>query len=268
MEQNPSRNPAPAPTGPGVPATTQPAALDAHGFDPTAFTWKAVPRRPRKDGWTPDVQQDFIAALARTGVVERACEIVHRSVSSAYGLRNGPGGEGFARAWDAVLTRAADRLLDVAFELAIEGEEIPIFDQDGLRTGARRRVNTRMMMFLLRAYHPERFRHAHRDTRVPDEVLPPPAPPLPQITATLAPVTPAAPHLLAAPEEAKRIVGDAKWQAAQPEPPETVEVYRAPRVPADHPKVRERAFRARRRRVERDDADRARFDGPGDDDSA
>lgn len=120
MADEPDRNPVAVPADAGA-APPAPAALDANGFDPKDFEWRPVPRRARADGWTPEVQQRFIEALARTGMVERACEEVGMSVSSAYRLRNAPGGEGFARAWAAVLARAADRLLDIAFEQAIEG---------------------------------------------------------------------------------------------------------------------------------------------------
>ena len=192
---------------------------------------------PRRDGWTPETQQRFIEALARTGVVERACEAVDMSVTSAYNLRNAPGGERFAKAWHAVLARAADRMLDIAFEHAIEGEEVPVFDRDGLRVGSKRRYNTRMAMFMLRAYFPERFRHADRDTRRPDEPAAPHAQPVARIVETLAPVPPAEPHLLATPArlddmaDGARVLADhdADFQSSERE------VYRPRRVPDDHP---------------------------------
>ncbi len=140
-------------------------ALDAHGFDPDEFDWRPVPRRRRADGWTPDVQRAFVEALGRTGNVEHAAMEVDRSVKSAYALRQAPGGEAFARAWEAARCHAADRLLDITFTRAIEGEEVPIYDQDGIRTGVKWRCNTRLTMFLLRAYHPERFAPAERAER-------------------------------------------------------------------------------------------------------
>lgn len=253
MANQHNRNHAPVPTDAGVPAT-QPAPaspqLDANGFDPADFEWRPVPRRARADGWTPDVQQRFIEALARFGVVERACQEVNMSVSSAYALRNAPGAHGFTKAWAAVLTRAADRLLDVAFEQAIEGEEIPIFDQDGVRTGARRRYNTRMAMFLLRAYHPDRFRHANKDVRAPDEAPPPKAVPLAQAVAWLTPVTPAQPHLTLSPALLSSVaigaMGEAKRLLATP--PDDREPYRLLLNPKVHPKVHNRALRRRARR--------------------
>ena len=254
MENEPTSNHAPVPTDGGVPATHQ-AVLDANGFDPAEFEWRPVPRRPRADGWTPEVQQRFIAALMHTGVVERACEEVGMSVGSAYALRNAPGGEGLARAWRAALARAADRVLDVAFELAITGEEHPIFDSDGVRTGATRRINTRIMTLLLKAYHPERFRFADRETRRADEPAVAVAPPAPQVVASLTPITPAQPHLLATPARLDDMIYSAQslanFQANFPS--DDREPFRVRTAPADHPRV---AIRARRNRVKRDERER------------
>lgn len=254
MEDQTPRNPAAAPSGAGVPATS--AARDANGFDPAEFHWKPVPRRPRPDGWSVDMQQQFIGALARLGVVEHACRDVGMSVSSAYALRNAPGGEGFARAWANALTRAADRVLDIAFEQAIVGEEIPIYDRDGLRVGSKWKYNTRMAMNLLRAYHPDRFRYAHREMRGADEPPPPPAVPIQEAIASLAPETPAEPHRLVSPHTLAADVEAAREEAARidADPAADREPWRAPRVPDPHPVVAERAARARARRERREEA--------------
>jgi hypothetical protein len=234
-----------------APAKPRSGVIDAHGFDPGDFEWRPVPRRPRKDGWTPEIQQRFIEALARTGVVERACEEVGMSVRSAYDLRNARGGEGFARAWAAVLTRAADRLLDVAFEQAILGEEVPVYDQDGVRTGVKWKYNTRMAMFLLRAYHPARFGGT--------DVTPPKPAAVADVIASLAPVTPPDPHLLETPARLNAMLGDAEYQASKQ--PVADERYRFPPVPEQPPRVHERAARNRARRQRQLDRDDARREG-------
>jgi hypothetical protein len=258
MSKKPNARPVPAAQAKDSPTAlpaTLPATLDANGFDPHEFEWRPVPRRPRKDGWTPEAQQRFIEALARTGVVDQACEEVGLSVRSAYNLRNAAGGERFARAWSDVLARAADRVLDIAFEQAILGEEVPIFDQDGVRTGAKRHYNTRMAMFLLRAYHADRFRHAHRDERRADEAPPPPVRPVADAVAALAPATPAAPQLLMPPEEladqiqiARRVAEMAALSSR-----DESECWRPQTVPAQHPRVDERARRNRFGRTRRED---------------
>ena len=176
-------------------------ALDAHGFDPSAYKWVPVLRKPRSDGWTPQRQRDFIAALADFGCVEQAAREVHMSARSCYRLRRSPGAENFAAAWDAALHHAARKLVDLAFDRAIHGSDEPVFDKDGHRVGRRMRQNDRLLMFLLRAYMPERFRHAQRDARAPDEPLPPAAPPIPEALRLLEPAPPPEPHKLMPPEE-------------------------------------------------------------------
>lgn len=120
-----------------------------------------VPRRRRKDGWDPITQRKFIEVLADTGSVTDAAYAVDRSVQSAYALRRAPDAANFAAAWAAAITHAGQRLLDEAFERAVNGEDVPVFNADGRRIASKRRYSDRMMMFLLRAYHPDRFARAY-----------------------------------------------------------------------------------------------------------
>lgn len=175
--------------------------LDAHGFDPARYQWVPVLRTPRKDGFTPQRQLDFIRALADTGVVGQAARAVCMSVKSCYRLRNSPEGAAFAAAWDSALAYAARLLLDVAFDRAIHGSDEPVFNKEGYRIGRRMRQNDRLLMFLLRGYLPERFRHANRDVRAADEPPPPEELPLEEAMARLLPVEPPEPHRLMAPDE-------------------------------------------------------------------
>jgi hypothetical protein len=178
-----------------------PAELDAHGFDPADYKWVPVLRKPRADGWTPQRQVDFIAALADTGCVEQAAREVGLSVMSCYRLRRAPGAETFAAAWDSAIAHASRKLIDLAFDRAIHGSDEPVFDREGHRVGRRMRHNDRLLMFLLRAYHPERFRHAHQSARQPSEPRPPEVAPVAEAIRTLEPVAPADPHLLMPPDE-------------------------------------------------------------------
>ena len=67
-----------------------------------------VPVRARKDGWTPERQRIFIAELRRGRPVSASARAVGMSRESAYRLRERPGAESFAAAWDAALaTRPA-----------------------------------------------------------------------------------------------------------------------------------------------------------------
>ena len=257
-----NRAPAPARHAPATPSATlatpqwvieeeEPPEppLDLTTFDPAEFEWRPVPRRPRADGWTPDVQRSFIQALADTGLVEQAARAVNMSVQSAYKLRNAPEGGGFAQAWHAALATAAGRVLDLAFTRAIEGDEIPLFDRDGCRIGARWKVDNRMAMFILRAHMPERFRHAHQDVIQPGERPAPALPPVEEAIAALAPITPAAPHLLTEPERMENLILGARGVAEVLDlyPPDDREAYRFPRREEDHPRATARASARRKR---------------------
>lgn len=180
---------------PAVPAAT---ALDAYGHDPSRYEWVPVLRKPRKDGWTPQRQVDFIAALADTGCVVEAARAAAMSPSSCYRLRREC--PRFAAAWEAALPHAARRLVDLAFDRVIHGSDEPIFDKAGQRVGRRMRHNDRLLMFLLRAYMPDRFRHAHQSVRMPTEPPPPAVEPIAEALLRLEPVPPEAPHLLMPPE--------------------------------------------------------------------
>lgn len=183
---------------PAADTDTDPA-FDAHGHDPALYKWVPVLRRPRSDGWTPQRQVAFIAALAEAGCVAEAARAAGMSVTSCYRLRRESAP--FAAAWDAAVPHAARRLVDLAFDRAIHGSDEPVFDKDGNRVGRRMRQNDRLLMFLLRAYLPERFRYAHRSVREPHEPDPPAAPPLTEALRLLEPAPPAAPDLLMAPDE-------------------------------------------------------------------
>lgn len=242
-----------------------PPAFDVNGFDPAEFEWRPVPRRPRADGWTPEVQRAFIAALADTGMVTTAAQAVDMSVQSAYRLRHAPGSESFARAWEVAISAAADRLIDLAFARAIEGEEVPYYDRDGVRIGVKWRYDNRMMMNLLRAYRPDRFRHAHESVRQPGE---PPAPALPAVAealAALTPVPPAEPHKLMPPERLAHMVDGARAIAEldADDPRDESERFVRVRVPASHPVALERRNRRHQRERRAEQREQARY-GDGD----
>jgi len=116
-----------------------------------------VPRRStRHDGWTPERQRDFIAALADTGSVEAACKAVDMAQRGVYALRRQPGAEGFRAAWEAALQLGVQRIEDVVMDRALNGVEEPLYSY-GKLVGTRRRYNDRLLMFILRNRAPERF---------------------------------------------------------------------------------------------------------------
>lgn len=139
--------------------------LDAHGHDPDAYDWVPVLRKRRKDGWTPERQRAFIGALADSGEVLAAARSVGMSDTAAYMLRRAPGAEGFAAAWEAALDAASRRLVDIAFDRAINGVDDVVLDREGRHVYTKRKYNDRLLMFLIRAHAPERYRHANRNSR-------------------------------------------------------------------------------------------------------
>ena len=107
----------------------------------------------------------------------------------------------FAGAWEAAIHEASKRLADIAFERAINGVDEPVLDKDGRCIYVRTRYNDRLLMFLLRAHQPERYRHAHQSGRHPAEPEPPATPPVEEAMRALEPVPPADPHRLMPPDE-------------------------------------------------------------------
>lgn len=173
-----------------------PARREDSGLGLKDYDWHPVLRQPRKDGWTPGRQRQFIEALADCGSVDQAARVVGMTKQACYQLRRAPGSEGFCNAWTAAIDTASKKLIDEAFERAIVGTDEPVFDRDGRRVGRRLRQSDRMLMFLLRAYMPERFRHASRDVRRPGEAPPIALTPVAAALERLGPHCPADPHRL------------------------------------------------------------------------
>ncbi len=202
-EPSPAPIPAPVPSHDlTVPSETP--YLDANGYDPAEYQWVPVRRKPRSDGWSEARQRTFIETLADGGSVSEAARAVGLSPSSAYRMRRSPGGEAFARAWDAAVAQAVGMLVDVAFDRAINGTVEPVLDANGQRIGSRHRPGDRMLMFLLAAHYPDRYgkqqrrRSARGDTEAP---TPTPAPSVAEALDALSPVTPAEPEKLMPPAD-------------------------------------------------------------------
>lgn len=68
---------------------------------PSVPDFDPVPIRARRDGWTVERQCAFMAALHATRSVSKAARAVGMSRETAYRLRERPGAESFAAAWDA-----------------------------------------------------------------------------------------------------------------------------------------------------------------------
>jgi hypothetical protein len=116
-----------------------------------------VPRlKDRSNGWKPEVQRAFIAALAETGSVAAALRRVGRSDCGAYAMRRHPAGAEFRAAWDAALDLGVRRIEDGAMDRALYGVEETVHYHGDLVT-TRRRYNEGLVMFILRNRAPDRF---------------------------------------------------------------------------------------------------------------
>lgn len=119
---------------------------------PDPYAFEPVPSASnRHDGWTPERQRAFIAALAKIGMVAAAARAVGMSRKSAYDLLKRAGPESsFARAWRGALAAGRTNAWSTAVDRAIHGVEIPYFYR-GIQRGTRRVYNDRLLIAALRA---------------------------------------------------------------------------------------------------------------------
>ena len=104
---------------------------------------------------TPENQEAFLDALSTTGSVTAACEVARIGRQSAYDWRRDDAA--FAAAWAEAQVLGTDALEDEATRRATVGVEEPIFHQ-GVVVGHVRRHSDALLMFLLKARDPERFK--------------------------------------------------------------------------------------------------------------
>jgi hypothetical protein len=98
-----------------APDAPAPAPVPAHILD-----FPPVPVRSRA-GWTPERQREYVEALADTGLLRAAAARVGMTEQSAAWLRRRADARGFDRACHAALRIGARRILNLAFERAVEG---------------------------------------------------------------------------------------------------------------------------------------------------
>lgn len=118
----------------------------------TSFTTPQTPQTNtnpcnavRHDGWTVERQRIFCEDLADHGSVTQAARAAGMAARTAYRLRRRPEGKAFALAWNAALLLARQRLIDDAYQLAIDGSHDVIM-RDGEIIGERRRRDSRAIL--------------------------------------------------------------------------------------------------------------------------
>lgn len=131
-------------------------AADDDDTLPPDLEFTPVPRRNRSNGLTPKRQRLFIKYLAMTGSVKGACKVIGCSNHAVYMLRQAPGAESFAAAWDRAIERGARRVFDVMVDHAVNGMPETIV-KDGEVVAERRAFNVRGQMFIVSNAMPEKF---------------------------------------------------------------------------------------------------------------
>ena len=117
-----ARTPA-ADAAPRAPFTPDPEVLHLLAFEP-------VPRRHGpKDGWTPQLQREFMARLATHGSVNQACVECGKDRSGLNKLYNSPHGGSFRGAWHAAIEFAQARKAAAASEGPPPMDRAPTIDR-------------------------------------------------------------------------------------------------------------------------------------------
>jgi hypothetical protein len=154
------------------PVTLNAAALQAaHTLDdmideaPAPIAFDPVPRRRRrKNGWTEELQREFIACLQRSGSVTLAARAVGKSARTAYKLLDVDGAESFAMAWDKAVNEGLARLRQDSIGRALNGSLVPVYRRGRLVRVEHRR-NDRLAIALLGNRDNEIDRHRHNALR-------------------------------------------------------------------------------------------------------
>jgi hypothetical protein len=160
--------------------------LDVSGGGPDPFAFAPVPVRARKDGWTPERQRRFVDLLVAGCGPSEAAAAVGMSKQSAFVLRDRPGAESFAAAWDSAIGFAKLRRSGPRppgdFKRGVEGVMVPRFYRGRLVKIERRVFNGSLirLMAQLERWEP---RVGDPDHGAPtfeellDAIAPPPPPP-------------------------------------------------------------------------------------------
>ena len=97
----------------------------------------------------------FLEALVAGKSVTAACREARLGRTAVYGWRRED--EAFAKDWDAALETGTDALEDEAVRRAVEGTLKPVY-QGGKQVGTVREYSDTLLIFLLKARRPEKFK--------------------------------------------------------------------------------------------------------------
>ncbi len=100
-------------------------------------------------------EEAFLEALRACGSVTSACEHAGIGRTAVYAWRDED--EAFAKAWSAAQEIGTDGLEDEALRRAYEGTTRPVF-YEGVECGRIREYSDTLMIFMLKARRPEKFK--------------------------------------------------------------------------------------------------------------
>lgn len=116
---------------------------------------RSRPRASARTNLTPIRQKAFLVKLAETCSVSRACVAARISRTTIYEWRDG--NPEFAKSWDAALDVGVSGLEDEAIRRAYHGVVKPVY-QKARRCGTIREYSDTLLIFLLKAHRPKRYR--------------------------------------------------------------------------------------------------------------
>lgn len=104
---------------------------------------------------TPQRRNKFLKALAEYGIVGTACKAAGIGRTMAFQWRQDD--PVFASQWNEAVEQATEKLEREAWRRASEGWEKPVF-QNGRQVGTVREYSNTLLIFLLKAQRPDRYR--------------------------------------------------------------------------------------------------------------
>jgi hypothetical protein len=120
----------------------------------------------KRDSLPPNTQAAFLAQLAESGNVRRACRAIGRHPATLYKYRQRD--PAFAALWDETVAVAMDTVLEPeAVRRAVEGIEKPVYHL-GEQVGTVREYSDTLLIFLLKGGKPDKYKERrevfHRGT--------------------------------------------------------------------------------------------------------
>ena len=119
---------------------------------------QSLPKRPRGKNrikLTPKKQDEFIQRLSTTCNVTEAAKLIGIRRETAYQFRDQH--PEFKAAWENAINQGIDSLEREARHRAAEGTDEPVFHR-GQVCGAVRKYSDTLLIFLLKAHRPDKFR--------------------------------------------------------------------------------------------------------------